>query len=164
MPATPFRRWISLLWRALSTNHLSEGPIRLRLQDAISRPPHPLFTACIWGFRSHVLELVRCDPQLISARNQWGKSCLYLACENGYSDIVRTLLRNGVDVDQRLDYWGTSLQAAALSGDLGTLQQMLESGGFLYPPACCYGRTLDAAIRGANAVLVVWALDAGVEV
>ena len=41
---------------------------------------------------------------------------------------------------------------------------MLETGGSLNPPACCYGRTLDAAIRGANAALVVWALDAGVEV
>lgn len=77
---------------------------------------------------------------------------------------MKILLRNGIEVDQRLDYWGRNLQAAALSGDLESFQQMLQRGGSLNPPACCYGRTLDAAIQGANAALVVWALDAGVEV
>ena len=77
---------------------------------------------------------------------------------------MRILLRNRIEVDQRLDYWGRNLQAAALSGDLESFQQMLQRGGSLNLPACCYGRTLDAAVQRANAALVVWDLDTGVEV
>ena len=93
VPATPLSKMDQSLVASYEYKSSFRKADTIGLQDAISCPPHPLFTECIWGFESHVLEHVRCDPQLISARNHRGKSRLYRACENGHSDIVRILLR-----------------------------------------------------------------------
>ena len=164
VPSIAFQRWISLLCRVFSADYPCEGLVRQRLEDAISFPPHPIFTACIWGFESHVSKLVRYDRKLTGVRNHRGKSCLYLACEHGNRDVVRTLIENGADVDQCSDHWGTGLQAAASSGNLETFEEMLQRGASVNLPINSHGRTLDAAISGANAGIVMRALEEGVDV
>ena len=159
-----FQRWISLLWRVFQTGSNLEDSMRHRLEDAISDPPTPSFTACIWGFTQKFSGLVVQEEQIVNSRNYRGKSCLYLACENGHDEIVTTLTRSGATVDAGHGRWGSDLHAAASSGWLTIFSKMLACGAQVNPPEGFYGRTIDAAIRGGNPAIVTHALKAGAEV
>ena len=161
--STAFQRWISLLWRILQTSSTLEDPMRQRLEDAISDPPLPLFAACIWGFTDEVKLMVQ-RTRTNNSTNSRGKSCFYLACENGHGDIVESLPQTPAVARYCHEKWGSNLHAAALSGRLEIFVSVLESGAQVNTPGVCYGRTIDAAIRGGNPAIVTKALREGAEV
>ena len=161
---TAFQRWISLLWRVFQTDSNLEDSMRHRLEDAISDPSTPLFTACIWGFANKLPKVMVPGGQIVSPRNYRGKSCIYLACENGQDEILDALICSRAIVDAAHVRWGSDLHAAASSGLLTTFVKMLECGAEVNTPEGFYGRTIDAAIRGGNPALVTYALKVGAEV
>ena len=165
LASTAFQRWISLLWRVFQTDSNLDESMRHRLEDAISDPPTPLFTACIWGLAKQAWELLVPKDRNVNVRNYRGKSCLYLACENGHDRSVTVLiiLRAAI-VDAGHGRWGSDLHAAASSGHLGIFVSMLNCGAQVNTPEGFYGRTIDAAIRGGNPAIVTHALRAGAEV
>ena len=162
--STAFQKWISLLWRVFQTDNNLEDTMRRRLEDAISDPPTPLFTACIWNLTDRALEQMVQKVQTVNLRNYRGKSCLYLACENGHEKIVTALDRSRAIVDAGHERWGSDLHAAAFSGLSTIFEQMLVCGAQVNPPEGFHGRTIDAAIRGGNPAIVARALEAGAEV
>ena len=162
--STAFQKWISLLWRVFQTDSNLGGSMRRRLEDTISDPPTPIFTACIWDFADEALGLMAREGQTVNLRNYKGKSCLYLACENGLGKIVNTLGRSLAIMDAQHEQWGSELHAAASSGLLTSFVTMLECGAHVNTPTGFYGRTIDAAIRGGNPAIVTHALKAGAEV
>ena len=158
---TAFQKWISLLWRVFQTDSNLEDSMRHRLEDAISDPPTPLFAACIWGFDFEALRLTMRGGRIVNPNNYRGKSCLYLACENGHVKIVDSLIRSPAIVDAGHKRWGSCLHAAASSGMLTCFVKMLECGARVNTPEGFYGRTIDAAIRGGNPAIVTHALRVG---
>ena len=162
--STAFQRWISLLWRVFQTDSNLKDSTRQRLEDAISDPATPLFTACIWGFSNKVSTLIVREGKTVGLRNYKGKSWLYLACENGHGEIVNTLSHSLAFRDAYHERWGSELHAAASSGLLTAFKKMLECGAQVNTPAGFYGRTIDAAIHGGNSLIVAHALEAGAEV
>ena len=164
LASTAFQRWISLLWRVFQTDINLEDPMRRQLEDAISDPPTPLFTACIWGFGDIVLGLACRKRHIVNLRNYRGKSCLYLACENGHEKVVNTLRRFGALVDAGHERWGSDLHAAASSGLVVIFSNMILAGAQVNLSDGLYGRTIEAAIRGGNSAIVTRALEAGAEV
>ena len=162
--STAFQKWINLLWRVFQTDSNLEDWMRHRLEDAISDPPTPLFVACIWGFKVEALRLMMRGGRIVNPNNYRGKSCLYLACENGHAEIVIALSGSQAIVDAGHERWGSDLHAAAFSGMTIVFEQMLFHGAQVNPPEGFYGRTIDAAIRGGNPAIVARALEAGAEV
>ena len=162
--STAFQRWISLLWRVFRTDSNLEDPMRRQLEDAISDPPTPLFTGCIWGFDELVLGLASLKGHIVNSRNYKGKSCHYLACENGHEKVVRTLRRFRAPVDAGLGRWGSDLNAAASSGLVVIFKRMILYGAQVNLLDGFYGRTIEAAIRGGNPAIVADALKEGAEV
>ena len=162
--STAFQKWINLLWRVFQTDTNLEDSMRHRLEDAISDPPTPLFAACIWGFTVEALRLMMRGGRIFNPNNYRGKSCLYLACENGHGKIVYSLIRSPAIVDAGHERWGSYLHAAASSGLLTCFVKMLEYGAQVNTPEGFYGRTIDAAIWGGNPAIVTLALKAGAEV
>ena len=173
LASTAFQRWISLLWRVFQTDINLEDPIRRQLEDAISNPPTPLFTACIWGFDStaNLIRRYKANSKaghraskIVNLRNRRGKSCLYLACENGHEEVVVTLRHFGALVDAGHGRWGSDLHAAASSGLSPIFSMILLDGAQVNPSDGLYGRTIEAAIHGGNPAIVADALKAGAEV
>ena len=162
--STAFQKWINLLWRVFQTDSNLEDSMRHRLEDAISDPPTPLFAACIWGFDVEALRLMMREGYIVNPKNCRGKSCLYLACENGHVKIVDSVIRSRFNVDTLHERWGSYLHAAASSGVLTCFVNLLECGARVNTPEAFYGRTIDAAIRGGNPAVVTHALKAGAEV
>ena len=190
LASTAFQRWISLLWRVFQTDSNLEDLIRRRLEDAISDPPTPLFTACIWGFESTISKVVHRESptvtlhnnaslsryhtakfkagprasKIVNLRNHREKSCLYLACENGQERAVITLRCCQALVDGGHERWGSDLHAAASSGLLNIFSMILRVSTQVNPPDGLYGRTIEAAIHGGNPAIVTDALKRGAEV
>ena len=162
--STAFQRWVNLLWRVFQTDSNLEGSMRHRLEDAISNPPTPLFAACIWGFDNEAFRLTMRGGRIVNPNNYRGKSCFYLACENGHVRIVDHLIRSRCHVDAVHERWGSYLHAAASSGVFPCFVNLLEYGARMNTPEAFYGRTIDAAIRGGNPAIVTHALKAGAEV
>ena len=164
--STAFQKWINLLWRVFQTDSNLEDSMRHRLEDAISDPPMPLFAACIWGFDVRALSLMMRGGHIVNPNNYRGKSCFYLACENGHIKIVDSLIlsRFNVHMDAGHERWGSYLHAAASSGVLTCFVNLLDCGARVNTPEAFYGRTIDAAIRGGNPAIVTRALKAGAEV
>ena len=162
--STAFQKWISLLWRVFQTDNNLEDSMRRRLEDAISDPPTPLFTAYIWGFADKALRLMVREGRVGNPNNYRGKSCLYLACENGHEKIVLTLCRSQAVADTGHERWGSYLHATASSGLFTSFVELLRCGARVNTPEGIYGRTIDAAIRGGNPAIVTHALKAGADV
>ena len=53
---------------------------------------------------------------------------LFLAAENGHSDVVKTLLKHKAQVDKPDSFGATPLMAAAAKGNLEIVQALLTSG------------------------------------
>ena len=159
-----FTKWNNLLWRIYHTDYTIDSQLRQRLEDAISVPANPLLAACIWGFCDVALRCVSQDPSLIDHANHRGKSPLFLACENGHTDIVNQLVRYKAPVNAFHPIWGSCLQGAAWAGSLQSFQLLLSRGASINMNGGCYGRVLDAAMTGGNESVVAAALRGGAEV
>lgn len=171
--STAFRKWISLLWRVFHTPHDLSGSIRQRLEDAISTPPDPIFTTCIWGLTHHAACLLNHDPQSVNANNHRGKSPLFLACEHGHKKLAQILVQSKAALDFQHSTWGTVFQAAAYTGDPSMFDYLLGTRALvkttskkidLNAPGGCYGHLLDAAINGGDEQIITSAIRQGIDI
>jgi ankyrin repeat protein len=62
------------------------------------------------------------------AMNRYGVSPLYIAALNGNAEIVALLLDNGVDPKLAIAEGETALMTAARSGDVATIDRLIEAG------------------------------------
>ena len=161
---TAFAKWNSLLWRAFNDGYYPEGLIRHRLETALTIIPTPFFASCVWGFNEITRILIARIPSLVHERNHQGKTGLFAACENGQFLTVRFLRSKGANVNQRDGSWGTSIQAAAWAGNSQLFQNLVDARAPMNAEPGCYGRTIDAALRGGRPDVVARALKAGAEV
>ena len=129
--STAFQRWISLLWRVFQTDINLEDSMRYRLEDAISDPPTPLFTACIWDLTDQALRPMVQKAPTVNLRNHRGKSCLYLAYENGHDKIISTLTGFGAIVDAG---HGRMIDAAIRGGNPAIVTHALKAGAEVWLP------------------------------
>src|SRR6266702_4684703 len=88
----------------------------------------PLYYAALCGFHELVDHLILTYPQCASARGGRCGTALHSASFAGHLQIVRLLLRHGVDVDAR-DYAScTPLGFASQSGHRDTVQCLIDHG------------------------------------
>ena len=161
---TAWAKWNSLLWRVFNDGYHLEGLIRHRLETALGVVPNSFFATCVWGFTEITNVLLAGNPALINETNYQGKNGLFAACENGQSDIVRLLCLKEANVNQRNELWGTSLQAAAWAGNTASFESLVKFRAHINAEPGCYGRTIDAALRGGRAEIVTRAIEEYAEV
>ena len=65
---------------------------------------------------------------VLRVRTKGGKSALFIAAENGYTEIVRLLLKAGTNADQALDDGTTALMAAAAKNFVAIAKMLIEFG------------------------------------
>ncbi|KAH9073586.1 hypothetical protein EDB83DRAFT_83958 [Lactarius deliciosus] len=89
----------------------------------------PLYYAALCGFHELVEQLIlKKHPQHASAQVGCFGTALHSASFAGHLQIVRSFLRNGVDVDVR-DHWnGSPLQWASIRGHCDVVQCLLDHG------------------------------------
>ena len=88
----------------------------------------PLYSAALCGFLEMVEHLVFKYPQYANAIGGDGGTALHAASRRGRIEVVRSLLKHGVDVDAR-GRWGQSpLQFASLLRHLDVVQCLLAHG------------------------------------
>ena len=88
----------------------------------------PLYCAAICGFHRTVEHLILKYPQYANAIGGDAGTALHAASETGHLEVVRSLLKFGVDVDSR-GYWDWSpLQSASRRGHIEIVQCLLDNG------------------------------------
>ena len=88
----------------------------------------PLYYAAICGFHEMVEYLALKYPQYSNAISGGAGTALHLASDKGNIEVVRSLLKCGVDVDAR-GRWGQSpLQFASSRGHFDVVQCLLDHG------------------------------------
>jgi hypothetical protein len=88
----------------------------------------PSYYAAFCGFHGIVEHLTLKYPQYANAIGGYVGTALHSAADNGHLEVVRSLLKCGVDVDAR-GYWDQSpLQRASVSGHLKVVQCLLDHG------------------------------------
>lgn len=74
---------------------------------------------------------------LVNAPNESGRTALHVAVEcdspqtaahGGFAAVIRTLVRNGTDVDNASLNGSTALHAAALNGNVGAIRVLVKAG------------------------------------
>ncbi|KAN0140109.1 Ankyrin repeat-containing domain protein [Lactarius tabidus] len=88
----------------------------------------PLYYAALCGFHELVEPLVLKYPQCASARGGGRGTALHSASSEGHLQIVRSLLRRGVDVDVRGYTNRTPLSFASESGHHNVVQCLIDHG------------------------------------
>ena len=116
-----FEAWIKLHDMDADNDYLPEEP------DSESRA-RPLYYAALCGFHELVEHLTLKYPQYASARSGLLGTPLHSASFEGYPQVVRYLLRHGVDVNVRNRMNDTPLLLASWRGHLDIVQCLLEHG------------------------------------
>ena len=91
----------------------------------------PLYYAASCGFLELVEHLTLNYPQHASARGGLWGTPLHSASFEGYFQVVRCLLRHGVDVNVRNSADDTPLLLASFQGHLDVVQYLLEHGAVI---------------------------------
>ena len=85
--------------------------------------------------------------------DEYGRTPLYLACENGRVDAARSLLAEGAEVDRATNWGATPLYAACEKGHVDAARLLLEKGAEV-DRATPYGTPLDIAKRKGHSSIV----------
>ena len=117
-----FEAWVKL--------HDMDAEIAKNYPDTPDFEPRarPLYYAALYGFLELVEHLTLKHPQYASARGGFYGTPLHSASLEGYLQVVRYLLRHGVDVNVRNSADETPLLLASREGHLDVVQCLLEHG------------------------------------
>ena len=101
-----------------------------RMSTSLPRKPGavPLYHATRLGFRDLAARLIAEHPEHVNARDNWERTALYAAANEGYADILLLLLEHGADVDSRTWNSWTSLHWASCRGTPSAGKYLLDHG------------------------------------
>ncbi len=72
------------------------------------------------------LSVLLCDGKYVNDQDKRGKSLLYTATANGWTECIETLLKNGADLGVQADDGDAPIHAACKRREAGTLSRLLE--------------------------------------
>ena len=119
----------------------------------------PLYYAARVGFREPVERLTLKYPQCTSARGGLCGTALHSASYEGHLQVVRYLLRHGVDVDVRNTENSTSLLLASWKGHGDVVQCLLDHGADLNLRDTWYNSPLTLAAHYGHVAVFRLLLD-----
>ena len=93
---------------------------------------HTAFQIALWSGHAKCAELLLshgADPRIATDQN--GNSCLYACSQKGYTDILKLLLEQGMDVNSPNVSGWTPLHAACFYGHLTCVQLLIDNGADL---------------------------------
>lgn len=92
-----------------------------------------------------VAELLRRQPELITAVDEYDKSGLHWAAEKDHAEIARQLLDAGADIEAQTNWGDTPLNWAATLGSSNVAELLLGRGarGFTLNVAAALGKLAD---------------------
>ncbi|KAJ6021157.1 ankyrin repeat-containing domain protein [Penicillium herquei] len=160
-----FEDWLE----CLDSREIVQGPdwsssLERKLEECLSSPPSPLFTASSFGL-IEVLDL----PDLINEidleqLNKHNTSGLYLAARWGHTEVARKLLELGASVNAPGNQYGNALQAAYFRGQ-GEIVKMLLQQGASFPPTAKneYSSPFQAALASGHDHVAQALIDGGLQ-
>ena len=80
------------------------------------------------GDLNSLMNLISNGSSLLSSRDKYGRSLLYLAARNGYDDICRFLLDKGINVNETQSCGSTALHGASYYGNENVIDLLLAYG------------------------------------
>jgi ankyrin repeat protein len=97
------------------------------------------------GDGPRVAELLRQEPELITAADEYDKTALHWAAEKDHAEIARMLLDAGADVEAKTNWGDTPLKWAATLGSANVAELLLGRGasGFTLIVAAALGKLND---------------------
>lgn len=92
-----------------------------------------------------VAELLRQEPELITAADEYDKTALHWAAEKDHAEIARVLLDAGADIEAKTNWGDTPLKWAATLGSANVAELLLGRGasGFTLIVAAALGKLND---------------------
>ena len=103
----------------------SQSELVKKKKSPILTPPQVFHRAAMQGDLETVEAMA---PQWKASKGALGNTALHWASAAGHTDVVRSLLKLGVDIDMTNDMLDTALHSAAWRGFGETAQVLLEAG------------------------------------
>ena len=147
----PDRRYFSA-W--LELHNVDHSGWLLDLRGNIQQRAAPLYYAAFCGFHDIVDHLTLKYPTYANAIGGYGGTALHSASYAGHIQVVRSLLKCGVDVDTP-GYWAqSSLQLASIKGHLDIVLCLLDHGADAKFRDAKHRTPLDHAAAGGHLEIV----------
>ncbi|GKT51785.1 26S proteasome non-ATPase regulatory subunit 10 [Colletotrichum spaethianum] len=115
----------------------------------------PLYYASYLGLTGVVRFLIHHCKQDPNEKAKSGRAALEIACEKGYQEIARMLLKGGADIDVAGCRGRTPLYAASMNGHFGLVKMILKNEG---------NTPLNAASDSSHLKVVKLLLDKGTDI
>lgn len=90
-------------------------------------------SACLIGDMERVEELIKKGENVNQKEQQYGTTCLMLAAEKNYHDLITLLIKHAADLDAENTNGNTALMKAAEFGMMNACQALVKGGASLSP-------------------------------
>ena len=110
-----------------------------------------IFTACEKGNVKIVEHLLRKDPGVVRARDQWHSTALHRAAFGGNTQIVELLLNAGADIDAESQHGLTPLFSAVHNAQVQVVRLLIARGAKVDPKLDTGESPLHISARGFRA-------------
>jgi len=101
------------------------------LTGSIGASAADIHNAARAGDLAKVIALLETDPNLATLKDPSSKTALHWAAQSGHSEVVKSLLNKGAQIDAADSRNTTPLHFAADGGHLDTMRQLMERGASL---------------------------------
>jgi ankyrin repeat protein len=164
---------VRISWLRLADKYLAlpsrSSPYSTRTRRVVGDKWHDgtnaLYWASILGLSQTVSLLCDTRPlQHVSNVGGYYNTALQAAALQGDTEIVRTLIGSGADVQCKGGYHGTALQAAAFCGSENIVDMLIASGADVGTEGGCFGTALQAAAFRGNEEIVGILIASGADV
>ncbi|KAK7907356.1 hypothetical protein WMY93_015968 [Mugilogobius chulae] len=119
---------------------------------------------CVKGRDLESLDLAFTQGVSVDVKDEFYKTPLMVACQNGNYEMVQYLLNRGADVNACDQFFWTPLHHAAHAGHVDIIELLLDAGASIDARALSGGTPLMRAIQSSRPASVEYLIKAGASV
>lgn len=143
------------------------GPLYRHIGNSNECPTTALHLAAQNGLTRLTQRILDDEPKDqagLNHQDRWGRTPLYCACESGYEQIMKLLIKRGTDINIQSIFGDNALQVASRKGFKSIIELLLDNGADIHVQSRHIWSSLSAASYSGHVEVARLLLDRGADI